>query len=166
MKRVDCDRIAYFLCYVIGPVLGAGILFFLSITILVWAHPIDPTLVLDGPFKHRVYGRTRATVVQIKDGDTISFNIADYPKIVGHEIDVRVYGVDTPELSEGGSESLEYVRDVLPPGTEVVLDRLRRGKYFRIVADVILPDGSSLAQQLLERELAVPYFGGKKGETP
>ncbi len=38
---------------------------------------------------------------------------------------------------------------------------MQRGKYFRIVADVYV-DGNSLADELLQAELAKPYDGGKK----
>jgi endonuclease YncB( thermonuclease family) len=41
------------------------------------------------------------------------------------------------------------------------LTKLQRGKYFRVVADVII-DGVSLEQELLENKLAYKYTGGKK----
>jgi endonuclease YncB( thermonuclease family) len=143
--------------------IGFGLIFAVASAL---SHPIDPVLVQEGAFTKRVYGRARAEVVRIKDGDTITFNIDGYPPIVGHEIDVRVYGIDTAELRSGGETAREYVIARLPLGTEVVLDNLRRGKYFRIVADVILPNGESLARELLERDLAYEYFGGTKKEIP
>lgn len=126
------------------------------------AHPINDTLILKGPFKHRVYGRVYAKIVKITDGDTVTVNISGYPPLVGHEISVRVYGVDTAELSDGGQAAKQYVASLLPPDTEVVLDNMRRGKYFRIVADVVLSNGRSLSQLLLSNDLAVEYDGGTK----
>ena len=41
------------------------------------------------------------------------------------------------------------------------VEHVRRGKYFRIVADVIL-DGESLAPMLIAKGLGVPYHGGRK----
>jgi len=38
---------------------------------------------------------------------------------------------------------------------------MKRGKYFRIVADVSI-DGKSLAKSLINAKLAVIYDGGKK----
>ena len=44
---------------------------------------------------------------------------------------------------------------------KIELRNMKRGKYFRIVADVYV-DGMSLAQMLLEAGLAKPYDGRKK----
>jgi len=41
------------------------------------------------------------------------------------------------------------------------LTNLQRGKYFRIVANVVV-DGVSLGQELLDNKLAYEYSGGKK----
>jgi endonuclease YncB( thermonuclease family) len=38
---------------------------------------------------------------------------------------------------------------------------MKRGKYFRIAADIIV-DGESLADLLVEAGMAVKYDGGKK----
>ena len=41
------------------------------------------------------------------------------------------------------------------------MTNLQRGKYFRVVANVLV-DGVSLEQELLDNELAYRYDGGKK----
>ena len=43
------------------------------------------------------------------------------------------------------------------------LRQVERGKYFRIVADVIL-DGKSLSEILLKNSLTTSYDGGKKDQ--
>jgi len=43
----------------------------------------------------------------------------------------------------------------------VELRNMKRGKYFRIVADVYA-DGKSVGQSLVKRGLAVEYHGGTK----
>jgi len=53
------------------------------------------------------------------------------------------------------------VRSKLANAKEIKLNKLQRGKYFRLVADVMV-DGVSLGQELLENELAYKYSGGKK----
>jgi len=55
----------------------------------------------------------------------------------------------------------QYTVQRLREGKQVVLRNMRRGKYFRIVADVYV-DGSSLGQELISAGLAKPYDGGKK----
>jgi len=55
----------------------------------------------------------------------------------------------------------DFVRSKLANAKEIRLHELQRGKYFRIVADVIV-DGMSLEKELLENELAYKYSGGKK----
>jgi endonuclease YncB( thermonuclease family) len=113
------------------------------------------------PFKHRTYGDIDAVVMRVVDGDTLYVRIANVHPIVGYEIGIRVYGIDTRELNDGGNKSKEFAKTFLKPGDKVVLKNLRRGKYFRIVADVIV-NGESLAEILLEKGLAYPYYGGKK----
>ena len=46
---------------------------------------------------------------------------------------------------------------------KIELRNMKRGKYFRIVADVYV-DGKSLGDMLIKRSLAVPYDGGHKGK--
>jgi len=114
------------------------------------------------PFKYRIYENFDAVVMRVVDGDTIYVRINDVPAIMGYEIGIRVYGIDTRELDDGGNKSKEYAKTLLKPGDKVKLTNTRRGKYFRIVADVIMADGQSLAEILLEKDLAYPYYGGTK----
>ena len=55
------------------------------------------------------------------------------------------------------------IADIFRDAERVDLKNIERGKYFRIVADVIV-DGESLADILIETGLAVPYDGGTKGK--
>jgi len=58
-------------------------------------------------------------------------------------------------------QSKELVADILKDAEQIDLKNIARGKYFRIVADVVV-DGESLADELIEAGMAVPYDGGKK----
>jgi endonuclease YncB( thermonuclease family) len=49
----------------------------------------------------------------------------------------------------------------LREGKKIILKNMRRGKYFRIVADVIIDD-VNLGDELLSQGLAQRYDGGKK----
>jgi len=95
-------------------------------------------------------------------------NIASLPPIVGKNIPIRVNGVDTPEIrgkcqyeNNLALEARDFVRDKLSNAKEIKLTNLQRGKYFRVVANVLV-DGVSLEQELLDNELAYEYSGGKK----
>lgn len=102
------------------------------------------------------------------DGDTCKFNIKDIPDIFGKNINVRLYGIDTPEIrakckkeKDAAYIARDYVRNILENSSRVDLITPSRGKYFRIVADV-QADGKSISEELIESGLAVPYYGKNK----
>ena len=102
------------------------------------------------------------------DGDTIRFNLPLYPPIAGKDIRVRVNGIDTPEIKGKckkekyeAQQARDMVADILKSAEKITLRNMKRGKYFRIAADVIV-DGESLADMLIEEGMAVRYDGGKK----
>ena len=117
----------------------------------------------------QTYGNVVITkVVSVYDGDTFTAAIATYPAIAGDKIDIRVSGIDTPEIN--GKSATERTlaqkakaeaKNMLTSGKIVELRNMRRDKYFRILAEVYV-DGESLAQRLINKGLAVPYDGGKK----
>jgi endonuclease YncB( thermonuclease family) len=111
---------------------------------------------------------TVSKVISVYDGDTFRVNIDSLPPIVGKNIPIRVNGVDTPEIrgkcqyeKDLALEARDFVRSKLANAKEIKLTNLQRGKYFRVVANVIV-DGVSLEQELLDNKLAYRYDGGKK----
>jgi endonuclease YncB( thermonuclease family) len=111
---------------------------------------------------------TVSKVINVYDGDTFRVNIDSLPPIVGKNIAIRVNGVDTPEIrgkcqyeKDLALEARDFVRGKLSNAKEIKLTNLQRGKYFRVVANVLV-DGFSLEQELLDKELAYEYSGGKK----
>ena len=77
-------------------------------------------------------------------------------------------GIDTPEIrgkcqyeKDLALKARDFVRVKLANAKEIKLTNLQRGKYFRVVASVLV-DGVSLEQELLDNELAYGYDGGKK----
>ena len=111
---------------------------------------------------------TVSKVISVYDGDTFRVNIASLPPIVGKNIAIRVNGVDTPEIrgkcqyeKNLALKARDFVRGKLANAKEIKLTNLQRGKYFRVVANVLV-DGVSLEQELLDNELAYEYSGGKK----
>jgi endonuclease YncB( thermonuclease family) len=117
----------------------------------------------------RSYGEAVvAEVVSVYDGDTFRANIKGYPPVIGDTISIRIAGVDTPELRgttgyvrEKAVLAKKYTANRLREANVVTLKNLRRGKYFRIVADVYV-DRWSLASELIRVGLGKPYDGGKR----
>ena len=77
-------------------------------------------------------------------------------------------GIDTPEIrgkcqyeKNLALDARDFVRNKLADAKEIKLTNLQRGKYFRVVANVLV-DGVSLEQELLDNKLAYRYDGGKK----
>ena len=111
---------------------------------------------------------TVSKVISVYDGDTFRVNIDSLPPIVGKNIPIRVNGVDTPEIQGKckyeknlALKARDFVRAKLANAKEIKLTNLQRGKYFRVVANVIV-DGVSLEEELLDNKLAYEYSGGKK----
>lgn len=100
------------------------------------------------------------------DGDTIKvkIEIADLPEVFSI-ISVRLEGIDTPEIR--GSCPLEiemahFARDnlaaKLEAAEEVYLIKVKRDKYFRLLATIIADD-EDVNHWLIEQGLAVRYSG-------
>ena len=111
---------------------------------------------------------TVSKVISVYDGDTFRVNIDSLPPIVGKNIPIRVNGIDTPEIrgkcqyeKNLALKARDFVRAKLSNAKEIKLTNLQRGKYFRVVANVVV-DGVSLEQELLDNKLAYEYSGGKK----
>jgi len=107
-------------------------------------------------------------VTSIYDGDTFRANIKGYPDIIGKRIGIRVNGIDTPEMrgkcdkeKKLAHEAKQFAVAMLRSGKVIEFRNLKRGKYFRIVADVFV-DGESLGEELIDNKLAMPYDGGTK----
>jgi endonuclease YncB( thermonuclease family) len=119
--------------------------------------------------KNKNFGSTRISeVISIYDGDTFRANIKDYPDIIGYHISIRINGIDTPELRGKCIKEKQLARkakqttvQLLRTAKIIKLHNMKRGKYFRIIADIEI-DGKSLGKILLDKKLAVPYNGGTK----
>ena len=88
--------------------------------------------------------------------------------IIGEKINIRVNGIDTPEIrgkcekeKYDAKQAKEMVTDILKDAKQIELKNMERGKYFRIAADVMV-DGENLADMLIEAGMAIRYDCGKK----
>ena len=115
------------------------------------------------------YGNvTVKEITSIYDADTFRVNIEGWPDIVGKHVSIRVLGVDAPELrgkckSEkiAARKAKQHTVGLLRSGKLIELRNIKRGKYFRILADVFI-DGNSLAESLINNDLARTYDGDKR----
>jgi micrococcal nuclease len=70
----------------------------------------------------------------------------------------RVLGIDTPERGKPGwAEATAFGNTFAPVGSKVAIRSHKSDSFGRWLAEVEV-DGISYAGQLLEYELAVPYF--------
>jgi len=129
---------------------------------------LTATLALSTQAKPQYGTALVSKVISVYDGDTFRVNIDSLPSIVGRNIRIRVNGIDTPEIrgkcvyeKNLALKARDFVRNKLANAKEIKLTNLQRGKYFRVVANVLV-DGVSLEQELLDNELAYEYSGGKK----
>ena len=111
-----------------------------------------------------------ASYVKNYDGDTITFNIPAIHSLIGKNISVRIKGIDTPEIrgatkceKEMAEKAKKLVANMLIKAKNIELRHVKRGKYFRIIADIIV-DGRSVGKELINSNLAYPYFGNTKKE--
>ena len=81
---------------------------------------------------------------------------------------VRVNGIDTPEirgLCDAETQLAKRARDFVRAtvGDHVELTNITLGKYAgRVIADVLLADGRSLAEMVIEAGLGRAYDGGRR----
>lgn len=120
-------------------------------------------------FKDKNFGSVRVdAVTSVYDGDTFRATVNAWPKLIGERIGIRINGVDTPEMRGKcpaekalARKAKQHTVALLRNAKVVELRNMKRGKYFRIVADVYA-DGKSVGESLIRHGLAVPYDGGTK----
>ena len=115
------------------------------------------------------YGNATVSEVRtIFDGDSFRADINGWPDIIGKSVPIRVLGVDAPEMRGKceaekilARQAKQHTVALLRSGKVIELKNTQRGKYFRILANVII-DGESLADSLVSNGLARRYDGGKR----
>lgn len=106
-------------------------------------------------------GRVIATVNRVFDGDTIQVTVGSA------KLDIRLIGVDTPETVHPtkpvqcfGPEASAHTKQLLPPGTRVILlrDVEARDRYGRLLAYVYrASDNLFVNYELIEGGWGRPY---------
>lgn len=108
--------------------------------------------------------------MSITDGDTFKITIPHLPSVFGENLPVRLYGVNAPEMNSkrrceriAAIEARYFLKNKLESGKCITLYSMKRDKYFRLLAKVDV-DGVDLSEALLNKKLAMPYFGKTKSE--
>ena len=98
-------------------------------------------------------------VISVIDGDTIEV-------LNGHHAErIRLSGIDCPEKGQAFGTRAKQAASELVFGKEVTLQTHGHDKYKRTLADVILPDGVSLNQELVRQGFCWWYRKYAPGDT-
>jgi endonuclease YncB( thermonuclease family) len=119
--------------------------------------------------RDEISGPVTAEILRVVDGDTILVEARPWPQ-QKMEVYVRIRGIDAPELKSrcqtirsAGLDAQHALEAMASQSSHIQLIRISGDKYFgRIVADVILPNGESIADGLLLAGLVRTYDGGRK----
>ena len=123
---------------------------------------------------------SNVTIVSCYDADTCrvdlprsAFNDDWAYQLFGHNIPIRVEGIDTPEIrgkcqkeKDLAYKARDLVRGLLGNAQTITLTiddnpKEVRGKYFRIVGR-LMADGQDISDLLIQKNVAVLYDGGTK----
>jgi micrococcal nuclease len=109
-----------------------------------------------------------AKYIKNYDGDTITVDLNCDTDFFCKDVKVRLFGLDTPEIrtkdkceKAKGYKAKQFVKDRLSNASNIELKDCAKGKYFRLVCNIIY-DGKNLSKELLRANLAYSYFGGTK----
>jgi micrococcal nuclease len=90
-------------------------------------------------------GIVTGNVTGVLDGDTIEVLHNQHPERI------RLNGIDCPEKSQAFGQKAKHAASDLAFGKEVTLQTHGYDKYKRTLADVILPDGTNVNQELVKQ---------------
>ena len=112
----------------------------------------------------------RAKLDRVVDGDTIDVTL-DLGFDLHLEARVRFSGINAPESrtkdlveKQKGLESKRFVEDWLGNCETIVIQTQldKKGKFGRILGNILNADGASLNEEMIALGHATPYDGGKR----
>ena len=113
----------------------------------------------------------RATMLRVVDGDTVDVDIDLGFGVWLRKQRVRLHGIDTPEsrtrdLEEKyyGKLATKYIEDRFPVGATFTLRTYKddKGKFGRILGEIVDNMGNSINDMMIAQSYAVPYTGQSK----
>lgn len=98
----------------------------------------------------------KATVVRVIDGDTVKLRL-DLGFRLFWIVNCRLTGIDAPELdTDQGQDAKEYLIDLLPVDTELLINSKRLDKYGRPIVEIVY-NGININTKMLNDGMAVKY---------
>lgn len=126
-----------------------------------------------GSQSRHVAGPVIADLIRVIDGDTLLVSAAPWPD---HRVTtyVRLRGIDAPELKSkcpavrrAAAEARQALESMVVDGSSLSLEDISGDKYYgRVLARVVLADGTDPAATLLAEGLVEAYAGGRKAKEP
>lgn len=98
------------------------------------SHTVSPKRVIEGP-------------AYVTDGDTITIQ----------NTQIRLYGIDAPELNHPYSNTAKWAMVRLCKGHKIRAEVTEENDYGRTVAKCFLPDGRDLSAEMVEQGLALDW---------
>jgi len=130
---------------------------------------IDPKTVPKVPFHNQII---YAKIEEVYDGDTIKIIVLF--GVIPVRFSLRILGIDTPEIKQGGGRLLEeqraavkvreYVKSLFPSNLAKICIRDWDKYGGRVLGDLYLETGESVSDILIHGGWARPYQGEKKKE--
>ena len=116
----------------------------------------------------------KAVVIRVVDGDTVDVDIDLGFNVWLKKQRIRLYGIDTPESRTRdkvekvfGNLAKSKVLEHCPVGSNIILQTKTddsRGKYGRILGELVTLEGTNVNTYLIENNYGVEYFGKSKDE--
>lgn len=109
-------------------------------------------------------------ILRVIDADTILVSAPFMPPPLKKQMPMRLSNVDTPNIKRWancgreaylGDEAKTYVETLIKKSKTQEIKIVGYDKYGRWLGQIFL-DGKSISDSLLEKQLARPYYGGKK----
>ncbi len=116
----------------------------------------------------------KAIVDRVIDGDTVDVDIDLGFNVWLKKQRIRLYGIDTPESRTRdkiekifGKLAKQKVLEFCPVGSSIILQTKTddsRGKYGRILGELVTLEGTNVNTYLIQNNYGVSYFGKSKDE--
>ena len=98
-------------------------------------------------------------VISVLDGDTLEVLHNQHPERI------RLSGIDCPEKGQAFGQRAKHAASALAFGKQVTIQTRGHDKYRRTLADVLLPDGMNLNQELVRQGVCWWYRKYASGDT-
>lgn len=114
------------------------------------------------------YPIQKGNILEVYDGDTIYITDKTCPPVFCEKIGVRVYGIDTPEMHSKcpkehdlAVQAKGVMSDAIANSKKIELRHATHEKFGRLMGQLYIDD-QNIGDILVQKKLAVPYFGEKK----